>query len=83
MVTGSVGCIIRDIVGGKPPIVLRREIYVTAAAAGAICFALLISIGATQITAAMTGFVITFVMRGLAIKFDLSLPAWRRSTKRR
>ena len=83
VVTGSVGGIIRDIVGGEPSVVLRREIYVTAAAAGAICFALLIAIGATQITAAMTGFVITFGMRGLAIKFDLRLPAWSRSTKRR
>ena len=83
VVTGSVGGIIRDIVGGEPSVVLRREIYVTAAAAGAICFALLIAMGATQITATVTGFVITFVMRGLAIRFDLRLPAWRRSTKRR
>ena len=82
VITGSVGGIVRDIVGGEPSVVLRREIYVTAAAAGATSYVLLIAIGATQVSATATGFVITFVMRGLAIKYDLHLPAWRRSPKR-
>jgi uncharacterized membrane protein YeiH len=78
VITGSVGGIIRDLVGGEPSIVLRREIYVTAAAIGASCYALMIAVGATQIAATLTGFIITFAMRGLAIKYDWRLPAWHR-----
>ena len=38
VITASFGGIIRDVIGGESPFLLRKEIYVTAALAGAVVF---------------------------------------------
>ena len=78
VITGSVGGIVRDVVGGEPSVVLRHEIYVTASALGAGCYVLLMALVAMPTVAAIAGFFVTFVVRGLAIAYQLSLPVWRR-----
>lgn len=75
--TGSVGGIIRDVVGGEPSVVLRREIYVTASALGASCYVLLLALAVSQNVAAIAGFLVTFIVRGLALAYKLRLPVWR------
>ncbi len=82
VITGSVGGIVRDVVGGEPSIILRHEIYVTASALGAGCYVLLMALAVAPTAAAIVGFLVTFVVRGLAIAFKLSLPVWRRSLAR-
>lgn len=77
VITGSVGGIVRDVVGGEPSIVLRREVYVTASALGAASYVVLIAFARAPIIAAVTGFLVAFVVRGLAIAYNLSLPVWR------
>lgn len=77
VITGSVGGIVRDVVGGEPSIILRREIYVTASALGAASYVLLVACSVPSIFAAMAGFLVTFAVRGLAIALNLSLPVWR------
>ena len=79
VITGSVGGIVRDVVGGEPSIILRHEIYVTASALGAGCYVLLMALAVDPIAAAIAGFLVTFIVRGLAIAYKLSLPVWRRS----
>ena len=79
VITGSVGGIVRDVIGGEPSIVLRHEIYVTATALGAACYVLLIALAVAPTAAAVAGFLVTFVVRGLAIAYKLSLPMWRGS----
>src|SRR5690606_37099585 len=44
VITGSVGGIARDIVGGEPSVILRREVYMTASALGAGCYALMMAL---------------------------------------
>lgn len=83
VITGSVGGIFRDIVGGEPSIVLRREIYVTASALGACCFVVLSTFAESPAVAAVAGFLLTFAVRGLAIAYNLRLPVWRRTLARR
>ena len=46
VVTASFGGVMRDILGGESPLILRKEIYVTAALAGAVAFAGLLALGA-------------------------------------
>ena len=82
VITGTVGGIVRDIVGNEPSVILRREIYVTASALGACCYVLLISISVTPTVAAAVGFLVTFAIRGLAIAYNLRLPVWRRKEAR-
>jgi uncharacterized membrane protein YeiH len=78
VITGSVGGIVRDIVGGEPSVILRREIYVTASALGAGCYVLLMAFAATSTASALSGFLVTFLVRGLAIRYRLCLPVWHR-----
>ena len=56
---------------------LRREIYVTAALGGALVYVALIGLGADRLVAAGIGFVATFGIRGLALARGWSLPTYR------
>jgi uncharacterized membrane protein YeiH len=80
-VTGAVGGIIRDTVGHVPSVLLSQEIYVTASVIGGYTYVGLNGLGAGRVVAMVAGFLVTFTVRGLAIKFGWSLPVFRESTK--
>jgi uncharacterized membrane protein YeiH len=77
--TATFGGIIRDILSGDSPIILRREIYVTAAFLGASVFVLGQYLGFLKDVALVAGFASAFALRAAAISFDLSLPVFDRS----
>lgn len=77
VVTATFGGILRDVVCDELPLVLRREIYVTAAAAGAALFVVLRLHGTWRETALLAGFALAFGIRGLALWRGWSLPAYR------
>ena len=81
-VTGTVGGMIRDTLGHVPSILLRHEIYVTASVVGACAYVGLDGLGLARLPAMLAGFLVTFVVRGLAIKFGWSLPVFRESAAR-
>ena len=78
VVTASMGGIFRDMLAGVPSIVLRPEIYVTAAALAAGELVGLRSIGVPVAPAMGLGFVTGLALRGLAIRLELGLPSYRR-----
>lgn len=78
VITGCVGGIVRDVLAGEPSILLRSELYVTAAAVSA---ALLVGLtlagvpaGAAGLVAALAG----FALRAGAIWRGWALPVYRR-----
>jgi uncharacterized membrane protein YeiH len=75
--TASFGGIIRDILAGETPLVLHREIYVTAAFAGAAVYVAALQVGLPHPAAGMVGFLTGFTLRALAIARDWSLPAFK------
>lgn len=75
--SATFGGIIRDILGGESPVILSREIYITAALVGAVVFVGLIGIGATQDLAVGLGFVAGFALRAAALHWGLTLPRYR------
>jgi uncharacterized membrane protein YeiH len=81
-VTGCVGGIIRDTLGHVPSVLLGREIYITASVLGACAYIGFNGLGVGRPAAMVAGFLVTFGVRGLAIKFGWSLPVFRESTKR-
>ena len=81
VVTGCVGGILRDTLGHLPSVLLGRQVYVTASVAGACTYVAANAIGAGRLPAMIGGFVVTFGVRSLAIRFDWSLPVFRESTK--
>jgi uncharacterized membrane protein YeiH len=77
VITAAVGGILRDLLGQEPSILLRRDIYVTASACGAVAFLLGDAAGLPRL--AVTGIAILtgFGLRACAIRFDLFLPVFR------
>lgn len=78
VITACVGGIIRDVLAGEPSILLRPELYVTAAALAAALFVLLAGVGVPLIAAAMIGAISGFGLRALAITRGLAIPSYKR-----
>lgn len=78
-ITGSFGGIIRDVLSGEVPLLLRREIYVTAALAGALVYLVGHYLGLPRWSAMGLGALICFAVRGSAIAYHWTLPnPWSR-----
>ena len=77
--TATLGGIIRDVLGGEVPIILRREIYATAALLGASVFVGGLQLGVDKDMALVAGFLAAFALRSAAIIRDLSLPVFNRA----
>ncbi|MCF3935293.1 trimeric intracellular cation channel family protein [Acuticoccus sp. M5D2P5] len=77
VVTATFGGIIRDILGGESPVVLRREVYVTAALTGAALFVALTKLGLGREGALTIGFLAAAAIRFAAIRWAWSLPRYR------
>jgi uncharacterized membrane protein YeiH len=77
--TATFGGVIRDILGSEIPIILRREVYVTAALLGAAVYVVGQYLGLAKDVSLVAGFVAALALRSAAIAFDLSLPVFARS----
>ena len=76
-ITATFGGVLRDIICAELPLILRREIYATAAAFGATGFVLLIEADmARNIAVAIAGMA-GFAVRGAAILLGWSMPTYR------
>ncbi len=77
VITGTLGGIIRDVLGNEPSVILRREIYVTASLVGATLFVLLEVAGVGRMTAALAGGTVVAAIRYFAILYGWSMPSYR------
>ena len=77
VLTACFGGIVRDVLAGVPSILMRPELYVTAAALAAGLFVGLSLGGATMWAAAAIAVVAGFVLRGLAIARGWALPSYK------
>lgn len=77
VITGTFGGIVRDLLGGESPVILSREIYVSAALVGATIFVAMMSMGAPREFAVGTGFAIGLAVRAAALHRGWSLPRYR------
>ena len=78
VMTACVGGIIRDVLANEPSILMRPELYVTAAALASGLFVALTLFGAPPALAALVAGLAGFSLRGAAIARGLSLPAYDR-----
>lgn len=74
IVTACMGGVIRDVVADEPSILLRPELYVTAALLAASLFVGLVTAGVPVTWASLAGAAAGFALRGAAIKWGLALP---------
>lgn len=78
VITACVGGILRDVLAGRPSIILRPELYVTAAALSAGLFPLLLAAGMMWQPAALIAALAGFSLRALAIQKGLAIPGYHR-----
>jgi uncharacterized membrane protein YeiH len=77
VLTACAGGIIRDLLAGEPSILMRPELYVTAAALSAGLFVLLALVGLPAWVAILAAAFAGFALRGIAIVRGWSLPTYR------
>jgi len=75
--TGVAGGVLRDILSAEIPLILRRDIYATAAISGASLYLLVQALGVARPWAFGMGIAVVVVLRLLAMLWDLRLPIFR------
>ncbi len=83
MLTATFGGILRDIVAGEPSVLLRPEVYVSAAGAGAAAYVLADSLTAAPQLSAIIAFLTALAIRGGALWFGWSFQPYRSRPGRR
>ncbi|MEV6314613.1 TRIC cation channel family protein [Streptomyces sp. NPDC051776] len=75
VMTGVTGEVVRDVLCGElPPLLLREEVYATAAAAGAGAYLALDAAGADATTATTVSAALVFALRMAAVYLGVQLP---------
>jgi uncharacterized membrane protein YeiH len=77
IITACIGGVIRDVTAGAPSVLMRHELYVTAALVAAAAFVGLTSVGVTAPWSATIAVCAGFVLRAAAIVWKLALPPHR------
>ena len=73
-ITGSAGGVIRDVLLNNEPVIFQREIYAMAAVLGGITYWTLDVYQLPIEVTVITSFIITCLIRFLAVRYHLSLP---------
>ncbi len=77
IMTATFGGLVRDVLCGEIPLILRREIYATAAAVGAAAYVALAAPPLPDGAATLGGIGAGFAVRAAGIGFGWSLPVYR------
>ncbi|MCK4863815.1 MAG: trimeric intracellular cation channel family protein [Gammaproteobacteria bacterium] len=80
VMTGTLGGIFRDILSHEPPVVFQSTLYGTVSWGGSLLFIFLLYLGFDVTLSAISAGISIFVVRLLAIRFNLSLPKFRFKT---
>lgn len=75
--TATFGGVLRDLLAGEPSVLLRPEIYVSAALIGAGAFVLASLAGLPLVATSALGVITAFAVRGGALRYGWTLPTER------
>ena len=73
-ITGAAGGVIRDVLLNNEPVIFRKEIYAMACVLGGITYWLFARNGVTVEISALSSFLVTCMIRFLAVRYHISLP---------
>lgn len=82
IMTGVTGGMIRDVLCGEIPLILRREIYATASLTGGIMFVILRHSGLHDSLVTMISVITVLTVRLVSLHWHLSLPIFVNSNKK-
>ena len=80
-ITGAAGGVMRDVLCAEVPLILRRDVYATAAIAGATVFVLLTRLAFSDPLVAVLSVSTVFLLRLTAIRLDLHLPRFEKDER--
>lgn len=80
-VTATFGGVVRDVLLNEPPLILKQDIYATAALIGAAVYVGLLATGLGESPAAIVAALATFAIRAAAIVFNIPSPKFARARK--
>jgi uncharacterized membrane protein YeiH len=78
--TGVTGGVLRDVITARVPLIMRREIYATAAILGVTSYLALQAIGTPRAPAFAAGMIVVVALRLLAIRWGIHLPGFGSSS---
>lgn len=73
-ITGSAGGVIRDVLLNNEPVIFHKEIYAMACVLGGVAYWLMLVMGSSTELSATVSFLVTCVIRFLAVRYHISLP---------
>jgi uncharacterized membrane protein YeiH len=77
VMTGVAGGMIRDILSAEVPLILRKEIYATAALCGSLAYVIMYRLGAPETLCLLLSATVTLAIRLAAIRWSFSLPVFK------
>ena len=77
ILTATFGGILRDLLTGESSVLMRPEVYVTAALCGAAAYTAIEAVTGQHAIAASAGVAVAFIIRGGALKFGWVIPGYR------
>lgn len=81
MFSAVMGGVIRDTLTNETPVLFRKEIYATACLAGAVLYLILYRFGVGRNIDMFAAIALIIVLRLLAVKYNLTLPNFRKSPR--
>lgn len=82
VMTGVTGGMIRDVLCGEIPLILRREIYATASLSGGVTFVVLDRLGVKDWLVAIFSILTVLAVRLISLHWHLSLPVYKDSVEK-
>ena len=73
-ITATFGGVLRDVLLNEPPLLLKQDIYATAALIGSAVYVCMVSFGLGESLSAPVAVTVTFLVRAAAIVFDIQAP---------
>ena len=80
-ITGSAGGVSRDVLLNNEPVIFHKEIYAMACVVGGLVYWLMVVIGTSAEMSAGVSFLVTCVIRFLAVRYHISLPVLNEEKK--
>lgn len=77
VLTAAFGGVLRDMLTGEPSVLLRPEIYITAALLGACAYTLLVFLEVDHTLSSTAAFCVALATRGGALRYGWTLPGYR------
>jgi uncharacterized membrane protein YeiH len=77
VITGVAGGMIRDILSAEVPLILRKEVYATAALCGSLVYVVMNRLGLADTACLLVSVTVTLLIRLAAIHYNFALPVFR------